>query len=69
MFKKIWKRLTEDPGSQRLDALHQAADERIAEREKRLASLEATNQQLQQKVDTLKDAVSRAEKTLNRGAN
>lgn len=69
MFKKIWERLTQDPETERLDALIQAADEQIAAKEKNLAELAGTNQQLQQKVDALKDAVSRAEKTLNRVAN
>lgn len=69
MLKKLWERLTQDPETERLDILIQATDERIAAKEAYLAQLAATNQQLQQKVDTLKDAVSRAEKTLNKGAN
>ncbi|MEH2310737.1 MAG: hypothetical protein V7K35_04750 [Nostoc sp.] len=69
MFKKVWERLTQDPEIEKLDVLILAADSRIAAKEKYLAELAATNQQLQGEVDKLKDAVSRAEKTLDRKTN
>ncbi|MBH8575750.1 hypothetical protein I8752_22635 [Nostocaceae cyanobacterium CENA369] len=69
MLGKLWDWLTDTPESRELDRQIEAADIRIAEKQKRLEDLEADCAAKRQEVEKLKETVNQYEQAINRRSN